>query len=593
MGLTCTCGRPAAIKKTSECSACYQRRRRAEKRASFLENEPRPPAYGSTRSPLPAVESSGEGVERLTPVRGAGGRVALPTIDDLHDEATWLEWRSLIPTPSRETELVTTEETRREFLEGARLLRMDKRRRADGGFGPSPVQLVIADMLNAGRKFNAILEPRRTTKTTAVQAVIMGRCSLRDDYLVGWTMAKADGGQKTGERFRKDIVSHVERLFPDKNTRPFIVNTGKGTEHIRWPNGSYFNAYAPGNDAFTSGAYDIAWVDEAQDATPELTADMMTSIPPTLDGRYLPQMITSGTAPEYQKGNLLWHVLNMHGAGVLYHGIPEDTDPEELEAWEASEQHPRARVRELIELNHPGIGFTTPLQDVADNFEAMKATPGAFNTEYLGMPGSEGSASALIKQPDWTGSRLDRTLVDVELPAVLALAIAIDPDGRWCSLAAAWKGRGRKRHVALLHHQATVDGFAKQVIRTARKLRRQVHYDSGRPTENVEIATVTQARPVVRTRAVARAEIPRGAVLFMKTLKAGDLVHYAGQDPLDDAAELAVRRAFGTTGSWAFGRPDEKNRPEDDITPLEAAARALYALDSEKGTARSLDIAAA
>ena len=77
----------------------------------------------------------------------------------------------------------------------------------------------------------------------------------------------------------------------DRKTRPFIINTGKGTEHIRWPNGSYFNAYAPGNDAFTAGAYDIAWVDEAQDATPEMTEDMMTSIPPTLDGRFRPQMI--------------------------------------------------------------------------------------------------------------------------------------------------------------------------------------------------------------------------------------------------------------------------------------------------------------
>lgn len=578
MGLTCACGKPAAIKKTTECSACYQRRRRAERRDAelFSGEGARPPAFGSTRAPLPAKRPA-----------------VSPTIADLSDEATWLEWRSLIPLPTRMTELVTTDQTREEFLQGALLLRMDKRRRADGGFGPSPVQLVIADMLNAGRKFNGILEPRRTTKTTAVQALIMGRCSLRDDYLVGWTMAKADGGQKTGERFRKDIVSHVERMFPDKQNRPFIVNTGKGTEHIRWPNGSYFNAYAPGNDAFTSGAYDIAWVDEAQDATPELTADMMTSIPPTLDGRYRPQMITSGTAPEYQKGNLLWHVLNMVGAGVIMHGIPEDTDPEELEAWEASEEHPRARVRELIELNHPGIGFTTPLSDVRDNFEAMKATPGAFNTEYLGMPGSEGSASALIKQPDWTGSRKLTTAASVSLPPVIALAIAIDPDGRWCSLVAAWKGKGRKRHIALLHHQATVDGFAKEVIRIGRKLKRQVIYDPGRPTENVEIAVVAQARPVVRTKALTRAEIPRGAVLFMKTLKAKNLVHYAGNDPLDDAAEIAVRRAFGTTGSWAFGRPDEKNRPEDDITPLEAAARALYALDGEKGGSSSLGIVAA
>lgn len=509
--------------------------------------------------------------------------LALPTLADLQDEATWLEWRSRIPTPARVTEMVTTEDTRREFLEGARLLRMDKRRRADGGFGPSPIQLVIADVLNAGRKFNGILEPRRTTKTTAVQAVILGRCSLRDDYLVGWTMAKADGGQKTGERFRKDIVQHLTRLYPDPKQRPFVINTGKGTEHIRWEDrGCYFNAYAPGNDAFTSGAYDIAWVDEAQDATPEMTADMMTSIPPTLDGRYRPQMIGSGTAPEFRKGNLLWQLLQMEGAGVIYHGIPEDTDPEELEAWEPDDDHPHGRVRELVELYHPGIGFTTPLSDVHDNFKAMQVTPGAFNTEYLGLPGEEGSATALIKQSVWLDGRRDKTLADVALPPVLALAIAIDPLGHWCSLAAAWRGRGPKRHVALLHHQEGVGGFAKQVLLTSRKLKRQVSYDPGRPTENVEIASLAAARPPVQVRALERASIPRAAVLTMKTINAGNLVHYSGQDPLDGAVEIAVRRKFGQTGSWAFGRPDETNRPEDDITAIEAVSRALYALDDEK-----------
>lgn len=509
----------------------------------------------------------------------------LPSMVDLHDESTWLEWRSRIPTPAYVTELVTSEQSRREFLEGARLLRMDVRRRGgDGQPGPSPVQLVIADMLGAGRKFNGIMEPRRSTKTTAVQAVILGRCSLREDYLVGWTLAKKDGGQKTGERFRKDIVSHVERLYPDPKTRPFITNTGKGTEHIRWPNGSYFNAYAPGNEAFTSGAYDIAWVDEAQDATPEMTEDMMTSIPPTLDGRFLPQMIASGTAPDFQQGNLLWKLLTMDGAGVLRHGVSADTDPEELGSWEPDMPHHDTgavggRVRELIELNHPGLGFTTPLSDVFDNFKAM--TSKAFQREYLSLPGEEGSATALIKQPVWTKTRTPQAF-PASLPPLVALAIAIHPDGKWASLAAAWTGKKGKKHVALLHHQEGVHGFAKTVLLRSRKLNRRVVFDPGRPVENIEIKPLESGRPPLRTRPLGRMEIPRTAVLFMKVVNAGDLVTYDGQDPLDQAAEIVVRRSFGATGAWALGRPDEKNRPDDDITPLEAVSRALYALADEK-----------
>ncbi|MDJ1115392.1 hypothetical protein [Microbacterium dauci] len=511
-----------------------------------------------------------------------------PTLADLAEESTWLEWRSLIPAPVQVTELVTTEETRREFLEGARLLRMDKRPRGgDRQPGPSPLQLNIADMLNAGRKFNGILEPRRSTKTTAIQAVILGRCSLREDYLAGWTMTKKDGGQKTGERFRKDIVMQLDRLYPDPKTRPFIVNTGKGTEHIRWPHGSFFNAYAPGNEAFTSGAYDIAWVDEAQDATPQMTEDLMTSIPPTLDGRVLPQMVGSGTAPDYQQGNLLWQLLTMQRAGVIRHGVEQDIDPAELEAWEPTEEHPLGHVRELIELHHPGIGFTTPLSDVEDNFNAM--TSKAFQREYLSLPGEEGSATTLIKQPVWTSSVADMPFSTVTPPPVLAMAVAIHKDGAWASIAIAWKGKKDRRHVALIHHQEGTEGFRKQVLLKARSLRRRVVYDEGRPTETVEISPLLAGRPPIQARALRRADIPRAAVLFMKTLNAGDLVHY-GQDPLDRAAELAVRRGFGTSGAWAFGIPDERNAPEGDVTPLEACSRALYALDDEKAANTRVDI---
>ena len=507
----------------------------------------------------------------------------LPSLSDLQDEATWLEWRSLIPTPSHVTELVTTEDTRREFLEGARLLRMDKRRRGgDGGSGPSPVQLVIADMLNAGRKFNGILEPRRTTKTTAIQAVILGRCTFRDDYLVGWTMTKKDGGQKTGERFKKDIVSHLERLYPDPKTRPFKINKGKGSEAIEWPDrGCFFNAYAPGNEAFTSGAYDIAWVDEAQDATPEIGADMMTSIPPTFDGRYKPQMIGSGTAPDYRKGNLLWNLLTMEGAGVLRHGIPDDTDPDELEAWEPDEDHPRARVRELVELYHPGIGFTTPLSDVFDNYRAQKSTPGAFDAEYLGKIGEEGSNTALVPAPHWEKARRPLTdLLTSELPTRLAIALAVHPEGRWSSVAAAWEDEDGKRHVCLLHHQQGVDGLRNDIVIVSKKHGRQIIYDDRRPTESVELAPLQIAYPPVPVKALGTRDIGRATVLTLKLLKEGDLIHYS-QQPLDDAVEIAVKRKLGETGAFGFGRPDEKGAPDDDITPIEAVSRAVYALDSE------------
>ncbi len=82
-----------------------------------------------------------------------------PLLTDLWSEANWLEWRSRAEafTPIRLTDLVTTPQSRGEFIEGARLLRLDKRQRAgDGGFGPSPMQLLVADLLAACRFMNVI-----------------------------------------------------------------------------------------------------------------------------------------------------------------------------------------------------------------------------------------------------------------------------------------------------------------------------------------------------------------------------------------------------------------------------------------------------
>ncbi len=59
---------------------------------------------------------------------------ALPTLSDLWDEGTWLEWRSRIDhlTPIRLDTLTTTEQSRGEFIQGARLT---PPRSASGGRG--------------------------------------------------------------------------------------------------------------------------------------------------------------------------------------------------------------------------------------------------------------------------------------------------------------------------------------------------------------------------------------------------------------------------------------------------------------------------
>ncbi|WP_417561863.1 hypothetical protein [Microbacterium sp.] len=513
-----------------------------------------------------------------------------PTLDDLRDESNWLEWRARAEAVPALVcgDLVTTDQTRAEFIEGSRLLRLDHKVRAgDGGRGPTPVQLLVADVLNAGRFMNAIFEPRRTTKTTSVQAVLLGRCTVRDDYQVGWTMLTT--GAKASERFRKDIVAPIERLYPNPKTRPMTVNVGKGTEHLAFPNGSYLNVYTPNGDGFRSGGFDAAFADEGGEADVDLSLDISLAVLPTMDTKIGAQFIVAGTGGRVRAGNLLWDTLQDPAANVLWHGIPETTDPAELEAWEPDEQHPRARMREHIELVHPGVGYTTPLDAVKRNFDKMPREQ--FLREYGGQFGTEGASDVLIPPAWWERAARDDQPTSPPRDAVAALKV--HHNGTCASLALAWEvddtdlvsaaleldglvDPARRRVIWLMHWQTGTDQLANTVLT---HLRRRPHvplvYDAFGHTEAIALQ-LKKARPRPLLIEARRNDIPVSTVKLLQGLEANTVIHYR-QPEMDRAAAVAVKRAFGNYGTFRFGPPARD--PDADVTPLEAAALALHHLD--------------
>lgn len=518
---------------------------------------------------------------------------ASPTLADLQHEATWLEWRAHAEAfPAlRITEMVTTEQSRAEFLEGARLLRLDSKQRAgDLGHGPSPIQLVVADVLNAGRFLNGILEPRRTTKTTSVQAVMLGRCTLREDYQVGWTMLTT--GAKAGERFRKDIVVNIERLYPNPKNRPMTINVGKGTEHLAWPNGSFLNVYTPNGDGFRSGGFDMGFADEGGEAEPDMSEDITLAALPTMDTKPGAQFVVAGTGATYRVGNLLWDTLNDPTAAVLWHGIPETTDPAELEDWEPSPEHPRARVRELIELAHPGVGYTTPIESVERNFR--KFPRDQFLREYGGQFGMEGSADTLIPPAWWERARVGNG----ELPAPpqrFAAAFKVHHAGHCASLAVAWEyeepadlvsdalaldgtteDRPRRRAIGLWWWQRGTENLDREVLTRARRRRVPLVYDDFGHTAAIgkKLATASPKPTLIPTKT---RDITLATVTLLQGLEDGTVVHF-GQPEMDRAAGIAVKQAFGNFGTFRIGVP--KTAPDEDVTSLEAASLALLYLDT-------------
>lgn len=528
---------------------------------------------------------------KATPAYGSTG-VFFPELEDhwLMDEAAWIALRAEALKPDQVTKLVTTERDRREFLTGMQIMGQlhDRSGKAQD---PVPQQLLLVDMLAAGQTINGIIMPRRSTKTTTILAVVIGRCACRPRQNSAFTLATT--GLKAREKFGKEVLDVIEVAYPDKRTRPVKVSRQAGAESITFPNRSVFSVHAPIGDNFRASAYDAVFIDESGRAKPEMTEDLLAAIPPTFDTTG-GQFIVAGTADKIRTGNLLYEVLFAKAdeldAGLLRYNAPDSTSEEELADWEPSEAHPRANVRALIEKHHPGIGNLTNLDAVRRNFNLQPRQKFIF--EYLGIFGDEGTTTTLIAPALWEKTTVPGSLP--ENPGRFALAIAIHPDGLWASVSVAWhhvlepldlvavaediagQDRETRTAIGLLHHQQGTKGFWQRVLLLARTHKVPVVYDSASQSVAVEVAALEKAMPRPDLTPAKTIDVRQGATKLLKLLEENELAHWK-QDRLDDAATIATKRAIGTYGGFGIGRP--KDKPDADITPLEAATLALQFLE--------------
>ncbi|WP_248242984.1 hypothetical protein [Microbacterium kunmingense] len=494
----------------------------------------------------------------------------------LRTESSWLAKRDAAIAPLYESDLVTTQQTRDELLTGAWLLGLLDTLH--------PQMLRVADMLAAGHLMNAVIMPRRSSKTTTLLCILLGRCYLRPVYLAGFTLLTT--AQKARERYRLDIYSPIARRFPESVEReafdkgaPVKLVKSNGSERVEFSNGSVLSVLSPDGDAVRSGAYDCLLLDEAGEASPERWADIISAVIPAFDTRPEGQLVLAGTAGDYRDGSEFWKTLHDERAGRVAYMLADDTDPDALADWEPTEHNPHGAARALTLAMHPGIGTLTTLERIQNSYERLGVRK--YTREYFNLFGEEGSNTALIRQPLWQASALPLPEAGMQVPEVFALSAFVHPDAAWASVGAAWIGPDGRVHVGLLHHQEGVQGFRQRLLNIARKHRRPITFDAGSNATEVEMRQLREARPSPTERPLLTRDIGRAAVHLVNLINEDKLRHFDQQE-LNAAAEIAVKRAFGQSGGWAFGRPDVRHRPDQDITPIEAISIAAYVLDQER-----------
>jgi len=482
------------------------------------------------------------------------GLLSLGVYEDSSPDG-WVSIRDSHIDPLFVSELNDSDQTFEEFKAGAELL---------GLRDIHPQQLMVASVIGAGQETVVIEMPRRSSKSTSILCVLLGRCLLRTQYKV---MFSAQSGTKTGEFFR-DWLADIDAAlgFVEESTWPFKPRKQAGSLQFGFKNGSVFKFLnTPSAKALRGGAADVVWFDEAQEFEAEQSADLKAGALPLMDTRDDAQLILSGTAGSHRSG-WFWDTLQTGrstgpGVSILEYAAPADTTYEQINdeaVWLAA---------------HPGIGTLTTLEKMRSRREAF-ADP-EWAAEYLGL-WPEDYSQAVFAAADWAAAEV--TLED--FPKDVAFGYDISPNGSTAAIVAAWRVDD-VAYVELVAHQQGSSWVRPRIVDLAKKYKAPVGLNDigGVRAVREEIGRM-RAIPNSRITSVAYRDIAPACSTLLRDFEDGRLKH-SGHVGLTDAI-LQVGRAQMGDKAWKW-MPGVKGA---DITPVWAATMALRAFDERPKTTR-------
>ncbi|WP_251439156.1 hypothetical protein [Microbacterium sp. USTB-Y] len=549
---------------------------------------------------LSEAATTAASASEIPPLDWAGEQLPEAVRDHpLLDAAAWDEKRDEGRRPLDESALVGNFQARAEFLVGAWIINeIVPSRIVAGGLlaNLQPQMLRTVDVIGvgaivedgpddqdgAGSFLNAVLEPRRSAKTTTLWCILLGRCWMRAVYMAGYTMLTT--AKKAGERFKLDVRDPITRKWRDKPHREKVIGIklmeSNGSLGVEFANGSKLAILSPNGDDVRSGAYDTLVLDEGGEAEPEMWDDIVGAVVPSFDTRPGAQLIYAGTGGKYRDGSHFWATLHDPTAGRIRFGVPDDIEDADIQTWD--------QARAIIEALHPGLDGLTNMAKIAKNFPILG--PQRFGMEYLGHFG-RAAGNDVVLGPEWAATLQPGAVPEGVTP--LALAFAVHPSGLWTSVAIAWYMADEGGDLArtawvmdgdteaapprvafkLVHHQEGNAGMPGVLWRLWKQTRLPIIHDDSPQEKEIIQQLNRQARPRPQVTMLRFAEKKVGTTKLINGLKHGTTLHWA-QEPLDTAAAGAVRRL--SAGAVLFGAP--ATNPEFDVTPLEAAAAAIYKL---------------
>lgn len=388
--------------------------------------------------------------------------------------------------------------------------------------------------------------PRRATKTTTIQAVLLGRCTARKGYRVIQT---AQDGTRASMVFM-DMVRTMEMVDPrDAKDRDWKVFASTGREYIQWKNGSRWWVAPPKASSFRGLAADVLFFDEAGEYDLALTAELQAGALPVMDTRPHGQIIKAGT-PGLSRDGLFWTSLEAARAKPEQYGIVDYSakDSEVISEEQAGDP-------ELWERVHPGYASgLTDLETLQQRWDTMDMP--TFVREYLCVWPPDSTKSA-FNMTAWGNSAVPRLEAPPE-SAGWALGYDVDIGASAAALAVGWFDADGHPHVQLIENLAGAHWLPDELQKAqAKNPYIEIGYDN--IGDNIAVAQAVTRRArfnASRLKPLALRDVAASTATVASALDIGTFQH--GEDAALTTAVLnAVWRESGN--SRLLGRKHGKS----------------------------------
>lgn len=390
--------------------------------------------------------------------------------------------------------------------------------------------------------------PRQNGKSYKWAARVLAGLFVLGEELITFTAHKV---QTALEVFRL-VEYYAMRNASTRRMIAHVVHT-QGRESIELTTGQRFIVVSRIRSSGRGFSGDLLILDEALELRDQAAINALL---PTLAARKNPQLVFTSSAGD--PGSVVLANLRQQGMrapddmAFFEYSAEADADLDDERVWKQA---------------NPSLG-TLIQYDTLRRHRKLMSVDG-FRVEHLGIWANQ-TADAVISDGVWSSTRIE--LEGEPVPGQLGLAFDVMPDRRWGSVVVAFDIRGRT-HIRLARHRLGDGWLVDDLAALAAQYGVPIAYDTSGAGRDIADQLRVRGVPLL---AINGRDYASSCARLLSGLANTTITHHPDL-ALDDAAANASSRAYGE--SWAFARKNAGYGSAPPVTPITAAALAVYAND--------------